>query len=76
MLLLVRGSQRSEVNLSGDGTNLGMLLPMRTGVTGKALARRLQTILRATDSAFRLGGDEFVFLLNDLECWTDLRGDC
>ena len=38
-----------------------------------ALARRLQTILRTTDSAFRLGGDEFVFLLNDLERWTDLE---
>ncbi|MEY2333868.1 diguanylate cyclase domain-containing protein [Acidithiobacillus ferrianus] len=37
------------------------------------LARRLQGVLRATDSVIRLGGDEFVFLLDDLERWTDLE---
>ncbi|MHB1532875.1 EAL domain-containing protein [Acidithiobacillus sp.] len=37
------------------------------------LARRLQGLLRDTDSVIRLGGDELVFLLEDLERWTDLE---
>ena len=36
-------------------------------------ARRMQALLRGTDTVIRMGGDEFVFLLGDLERWTDLE---